>query len=32
LLVGTTLPYATRVIIFGLVVLAAVVALRERNN
>jgi ribose transport system permease protein len=32
LLAGTTLPYATRVIIFGLVVLAAVVALRERNN
>lgn len=32
LLAGTTLPYATRVIIFGLVVLAAVVALRERSN
>jgi ribose transport system permease protein len=32
LLAGTTLPYATRVIIFGLVVLAAVVALRERNS
>ncbi|HVI87648.1 MAG TPA: ABC transporter permease [Dongiaceae bacterium] len=32
LLAGTTLPYATRIIIFGLVVLAAVVALRERNN
>jgi ribose transport system permease protein len=32
LLAGTMLPYATRVIIFGLVVLAAVVALRERNN
>jgi ribose transport system permease protein len=32
LLAGTTLPYATRVIIFGLVVLAAVVVLRERNN
>ena len=32
LLAGTTLPYATRVIIFGLVVLAAVVALRERTN
>jgi len=32
LLAGTTLPYATRVIIFGLVVLAAVVALRERHN
>ncbi|WP_374653611.1 hypothetical protein [Dongia sp.] len=32
LLAGTTLPYATRIIIFGLVVLAAVIALRERNN
>lgn len=32
LLAGTMLPYATRVIIFGLVVLAAVIALRERNN
>jgi ribose transport system permease protein len=32
LLAGSTLPYATRVIIFGLVVLAAVVALRERSN
>lgn len=32
LLAGTTLPYATRVIIFGLVVLAAVIALRERNH
>jgi ribose transport system permease protein len=32
LLAGTTLPYATRVIIFGLVVLAAVVALRERSG
>ena len=32
LLAGTTLPYATRIIIFGLVVLAAVVALRERTN
>lgn len=32
LLAGTTLPYATRVIIFGLVVLAAVLALRERNH
>lgn len=32
LLAGTTLPYATRVIILGLVVLAAVVALRERSN
>jgi ribose transport system permease protein len=32
LLAGTTLPYATRVIIFGLVVLAAVIALREKNH
>jgi ribose transport system permease protein len=32
LLAGTTLPYATRVIIFGLVVLAAVIALRERHH
>ena len=32
LLAGTTLPYATRVIIYGFVVLAAVVALRERSN
>jgi ribose transport system permease protein len=32
LLAGTTLPYATRVIIFGLVVLAAVVALREKHS
>lgn len=32
LLAGTMLPYATRIIIFGLVVLAAVVALRERDN
>ena len=32
LLAGTTLPYATRVIIFGLVVLVAVLALRERNH
>jgi ribose transport system permease protein len=32
LLAGTMLPYATRVIIYGLVVLAAVVALRERSN
>jgi ribose transport system permease protein len=31
-LAGTTLPYATRVIIFGLVVLAAVIALRERHH
>lgn len=32
LLAGTTLPYATRAILFGLVVLGAVIALRERNN
>lgn len=32
LLAGTMLPYATRVIIFGVVVLAAVLALRERNH
>jgi ribose transport system permease protein len=32
LLAGTTLPYAFRAIIFGCVVLAAVVALRERTN
>jgi ribose transport system permease protein len=32
LLAGTMLPYATRIIIFGLVVLAAVVALRERDS
>ena len=31
LLAGTTLPYATRTILFGLVVLAAVMALRERR-
>jgi ribose transport system permease protein len=31
LLAGTTVPYATRAILFGLVVLGAVVALRERN-
>ena len=31
LLAGTTLPYATRTIVFGLVVLAAVMALRERR-
>ena len=30
LLAGTTLPYATRAIIYGLVVLGAVMALRER--
>ena len=32
MLAGTTLPYATRVILFGLVVLGAVIALRERNQ
>lgn len=32
LLAGTTLPYATRAILFGLVVLGAVVALRERSQ
>jgi ribose transport system permease protein len=32
LLAGTTLPYATRTIIFGLVVLAAVMALREKHT
>lgn len=32
LLAGTTLPYATRAILFGLVVLGAVVALRERRS
>ncbi|WP_421415371.1 ABC transporter permease [Agrobacterium tumefaciens] len=32
LLAGTSLPYAFRAIIFGCVVLAAVVALRERSN
>jgi ribose transport system permease protein len=32
LLAGTSLPYAFRAIIFGCVVLAAVVALRERTN
>jgi ribose transport system permease protein len=31
-LAGTTLPYATRIILFGLVVLAAVIALRERST
>ena len=31
LLAGTTLPYATRAILFGLVVLGAVMALRERR-
>ena len=32
LLAGTTLPYATRAIVFGLVVLGAVLALRERRS
>ncbi len=32
LLAGTTLPYATRAILFGLVVLGAVIALRERRT
>jgi len=32
LLAGTTLPYATRAILFGVVVLAAVMALRERRT
>ncbi len=32
LLAGTTLPYATRTIVFGLVVLAAVMALREKRT
>ena len=32
LLAGTTLPYATRAILFGLVVLGAVIALRDRLN
>ena len=31
LLAGTTLPYATRAILYGLVVLGAVMALRERR-
>jgi ribose transport system permease protein len=31
LLAGTTLPYATRAILYGLVVLSAVMALRERR-
>jgi hypothetical protein len=26
------LPYATRAILFGLVILSAVIVLRERNN
>jgi ribose transport system permease protein len=32
LLAGTTLPYATRAIVFGLVVLGAVIALRDRRE
>ena len=32
LLAGTTLPYATRAILYGLVVLSAVIALRERRS
>jgi ribose transport system permease protein len=32
LLAGTTLPFATRAIVFGLVVLGAVLALRERRG
>ncbi len=32
LLAGTTLPYATRAILFGLVVLGAVIALRDRQS
>lgn len=32
LLAGTTLPYATRAILYGLVMLAAVMALRERRS
>jgi ribose transport system permease protein len=32
LLAGTTLPYATRTILFGLVVLVAVMALRDRRT
>jgi ribose transport system permease protein len=32
LLAGTTLPYATRAILFGLVVLGAVIALRDRRS
>ena len=32
LLAGTTLPYATRTIVFGLVVLVAVMALREKRT
>jgi ribose transport system permease protein len=32
LLAGTTLPYAVRAILFGLVVLGAVLALRDRRT
>jgi ribose transport system permease protein len=32
MLAGTTLPYATRAIVFGAVVLGAVIALRDRKN
>jgi len=32
LLAGTTLPYATRAILYGLVVLGAVIALRDRKS
>jgi ribose transport system permease protein len=32
LLAGTTLPYATRAILYGVVMLGAVMALRERRN
>ena len=32
LLAGTTLPYATRAIIYGVVVLGAVIALRDRRE
>jgi ribose transport system permease protein len=31
LLAGTTLPYAMRAILFGLVILSAVIVLRERQ-
>ena len=32
MLAGSNLPYATRAILYGLVVLGAVVALRERQS
>jgi len=32
LLAGTTLPYAIRTIVFGIVVLVAVMALREKRT